>query len=40
MTIRIGTRIQAISLTALVGMAALVALASWDFPAPSRMPAS
>ncbi len=31
MTIRIGTRIQAITVTALVGMAALIALATWDF---------
>ncbi len=31
MTTRIGTRIQAITLTALIGMAALIALAAWDF---------
>lgn len=31
MTTRIGTRIQAITVTALVGMAALIALATWDF---------
>ena len=31
MTSRIGTRIQAITLTALIGMAALIALAAWDF---------
>ncbi|MCJ2022783.1 cache domain-containing protein, partial [Methylobacterium sp. J-067] len=30
MTTRIGTRIQAITVTALVGMAALIALATWD----------